>query len=190
LESRPDTPVVGPQLHHQVTLHALHLLHRHLPQQLRLHQPAATADGVLTRAHNRLSNPVSRPDAAEGGSLECVPYHCGAVRMCACHGLEQGGTYRETLLRTLSGCRVLYSVSLGTGSLGLRDLECPTRAVLHQVSSTGRLLEEGGDRLQPVHRAELTSASDVSVPSTCSLHPHPHPHRERPSRNQRDASSP
>ena len=28
--------MVGPQLHHQVTLHALHLLRRHLPLQLRL----------------------------------------------------------------------------------------------------------------------------------------------------------
>jgi hypothetical protein len=30
--------------------------------------PAATADGVLTRACSRLPNPVSRRDAAEGGT--------------------------------------------------------------------------------------------------------------------------
>ena len=50
---------------------------------------------------------------------ECASHDCGAVRMCACHGLEQGA--RTQRLQTPSSCRVQYSVSLGTGSLGLRD---------------------------------------------------------------------
>jgi hypothetical protein len=33
---------------------------------------------------------------------KCVPHDCGAVRMCAFHGLEQGGR-TETLLQTLKG---------------------------------------------------------------------------------------
>jgi hypothetical protein len=40
---------------------------------------------------NRLSNPVSRCDAAEGGTKVRPVYQCGAVRMCACHVLEQEG---------------------------------------------------------------------------------------------------
>jgi hypothetical protein len=45
--------------------------------------------------------------------------------MCACHGLEKERTYRETLLRTHSGCRALYSASLGTASLhGLERPVC------------------------------------------------------------------
>ena len=36
---------------------------------------------------NRLSNPVSRPTQRREGR-ECVSHDCGAVRMCACHGLQ------------------------------------------------------------------------------------------------------
>ena len=70
LEFGPDTPVVGPQLHHQVALHSLHT-------SSAVTSPGSSAftatcngkrctDAGCTR--NRLSNPVSRPDAAEGGT--------------------------------------------------------------------------------------------------------------------------
>jgi hypothetical protein len=55
---------------------------------------------------NRLSNPVSRPDAAEGGT-RVRPSHmtCGAVRMCTCHGPEPGGR-KERCLQTLNPNRL------------------------------------------------------------------------------------
>jgi hypothetical protein len=54
------------------------------------------ADGVLTPTRNKLSSPVSRPDAAEG--RECVPHDCGAVSMRTCNGIEQGNV-QEMLLQ-------------------------------------------------------------------------------------------
>jgi hypothetical protein len=72
----------GPQLHHQVTLHAFHPL-----QQLRLYRQLQRRR--LTRGRNRLSNPFHAPTQRRAGR-ECVPCRCEAVRMCACHGFEQG----------------------------------------------------------------------------------------------------
>jgi hypothetical protein len=34
---------------------------------------------------------------------ECGPYDCGAVRMCACHGLEQGGVQRDVTANPTHG---------------------------------------------------------------------------------------
>ena len=71
------------------------------------------ADGVLTRARNRLPNPVSRLDAAEEGTRvrPTTLWSCVHVRV---PWSREGGAYRETLLQTLNGCRVQYSVSLET----------------------------------------------------------------------------
>jgi hypothetical protein len=85
----------------------------------RLRSAPASSSGRVTSTgqtsalylRDRLSNPVSRP-AQRRERRECVPHDYVAVRMCACHGFEQG-TYREALLQNLSGCRVQYSVSLG-----------------------------------------------------------------------------
>jgi hypothetical protein len=151
--------VVGPQLHHRVTLHAGPSPPPSSPSSAAPPSPpAATADGVLTRALNTQCSTGSptqfhAPTQRREGR-ECVPYHCGAVRMCACHGLEQGGTYRESLLRTLSGCRVQYSVSLGTGSLGLRDRSAIPASVPGPVwlSATGhRACPRVRRRVQPAH---------------------------------------
>jgi hypothetical protein len=51
---------------------------------------------------NRLSNPVSRPTQRREGR-ECVSHDCGAVRMCACHGLEQGRHTERRYCKPSSG---------------------------------------------------------------------------------------
>jgi hypothetical protein len=68
--------------------------------------------------------------------------------------MQQGGRTRETLLQTLSGCRVQYSVSLGTGSLGFRDRSAIPASVPGPVwlSATGhRACPRVRRRAQPTH---------------------------------------
>jgi hypothetical protein len=63
-------------------------------------------DGVLTRALNRLSNPVSRPDAAEGGTRvrPACPWSCACVRV---PWIRAGGA----VVQTLSGCRSILRLA-------------------------------------------------------------------------------
>jgi hypothetical protein len=55
------------------------------------------ADGALTPTRNEPSF-TDLTQRREG--RECVSHYHGAVRMCACHGLEQGHVHK-TLLQTL-----------------------------------------------------------------------------------------
>jgi hypothetical protein len=52
--------------------------------------------GTVVKRHRRRSASQKMLQQRSEGQ-ECVSYHCGAVRMCACHGLEQGGMHREAL---------------------------------------------------------------------------------------------
>jgi hypothetical protein len=177
LESGPDTPVVGPQLYHQVTLHALHLLHRRLPWHAPPSPPAATADGVLTPTRNRLSTPVSRPDAAEGGTrVRPVSLRsCAHVRV---PWIRAGGRTERRYLQTLSGCRVQYSVTLGTGSTGLEKPVCdpslsPGTGVAQRDRSQSlpACEEASATSAPPQHhrRAGTASLARIHTPVTCTI---------------------
>jgi hypothetical protein len=63
--------------------------------------PYGGNDGAVTAwtgqtVHRRepATSPVSLTRRSGGEGRECVPHDCGAVHMCACHGLEQGGRTR------------------------------------------------------------------------------------------------
>jgi hypothetical protein len=109
-----------------------------------------------------------------------VLYHCGAVRMCACHGIEQKGRIRTerrycNQSLNLSGCRVLYSVSLGTGSLGLRDRSAIPASVPGPVwlSATGhRACPRVRRRAQPAHPLSTTTGvARIHTPVMCTIPP-------------------
>jgi hypothetical protein len=70
------------------------------------------ADGVLTQQAATGSPIQFRAPTQRVEGRECVPHDCGAVRMCACQGLEQGGRTGRRCGKP--GCCVQYSVSLGT----------------------------------------------------------------------------
>jgi hypothetical protein len=103
------------------------------------------------------------------------------VELCACAramDYSREGTYREALLRTLSGCRVLYSVSLGTGSLGLRDRSAIPASVPGPVwlSATGhRACPRVRRRAQPARplsttaRRALRLSSCIHTPAMCTI---------------------
>jgi hypothetical protein len=92
-------------------------------------QPAAPGPAVLP-AHRgtRTGTPLTptltltsiTPTQRREGQA-CAPNECRPVRMCACHGFEQGGgrTHRGVALQSLNGCRVQSSFPPGRGlSLG------------------------------------------------------------------------
>jgi hypothetical protein len=69
------------------------------------------------------------------------------------------------LLQTLSGCRVQYSVSLGTGSLGLRDRSTIPASALAPV-----WLSATGHRACPrVRRRECSQRAYLAIESPALL---------------------
>jgi hypothetical protein len=100
--------------------------------------------------------------------------------MCACHGIEQKGRIRTerrycNQSLNLSGCRVLYSVSLGTGSLGLRDRSAIPASVPGPVwlSATGhRACPRVRRRAQPAHPLSTTTGvARIHTPVMCTIQP-------------------
>jgi hypothetical protein len=90
---------------------------------------------------------------------ECILNHCGAVCMCACHGLEQGA--RTQRLQTLSGCCVqILRLAWDRFNPGLRDRSAIPASVPGPVwlSATGhRACPRVRRRAQPAHPLSTTA---------------------------------
>jgi hypothetical protein len=118
------------------------------------------ADGVLMPTRNRLSTPVSRPDAPEGGTRvrpTCL-WSCAHVRV---PWIRARGTYREALLQTLPVARPSQSVSLDTVvHAGLTPVHDPSLAVLGAVrlSIASHALDEGDAKRRASRRLTRTAS--------------------------------